>query len=99
MTSPVAPANHCQLYADAEGKVAVCLARPYNSHSLPSVLLLWSKRRGSSVQRLVLPKATGVCSNTGAEGLLLGALRDIPSVSVEDHWKLIFPSSKLPERD
>lgn len=35
----------------------------------------WSKRRGSTVLRLVLPKAPGVCSNTGAEGLLLGALR------------------------
>lgn len=35
----------------------------------------WKKRRGSSVLRLVLPKAPCACSNAGAEGLLLGALR------------------------
>lgn len=45
------------------------------SFSSPRLSSFWSKRRGSSVLRLVLPKAPGVCSNTGAEGLLLGALR------------------------
>lgn len=45
---------------------------PLSSRRFPS---FWSERRGSSVLRLVLPQAAGVCSNTGAEGLLLGALR------------------------
>ncbi len=51
----------------------------------------WSKRRGSSVLRLVLPKAPGVCSNTGAEGLLLGALRCalIASHSTSAVWERV----------
>lgn len=51
----------------------------------------WSKRRGSSVPRLVLPKASGACSNAGTEGLLLGALRCalIASHSTNAVWKRV----------
>lgn len=51
----------------------------------------WRKRRGSSVLRLVLPKASGACSNAGAEGLLLGALRCalIASHSTSAVWERV----------
>ena len=51
----------------------------------------WCEQRGSSELRLVLPKARGVCSNTGAEGLLLGALRCalIASHSTRAVWERV----------
>lgn len=68
------------------------LPHPHNpSFSSLRFSSFWSKRRGSSVLKLVLPKAPGVCSNTGTEGLLLGALRCalIASHSTNAVWERV----------